>query len=81
MLVTSGIASCVGCRRVFPPNLAWKHEGCVPTWVVVHREVVVHAKPGLVVHKSRHGVYADLEARRKYKREWMARKRAERKAA
>lgn len=62
--------------------------------VVVHKPLVVHKKPEVVhikaevvVHKpddeaaeSRHGKYADIDARRRYRREWMAAKRAAAKA-
>ena len=57
---------CPGCGERYFPKLARKHESCV----VVHAPVVVHAEPAVVVH-TRHGKYADLEARRKYRREWM----------
>lgn len=83
MLVTSGIASCVGCRRVFPPNLAWKHQGCEREWVVHMAPVptvVVHAKEAAGSSQSRHGKYADPERRRKYRREWMRNKRQEARA-
>ena len=36
---------------------------------------VVH-KPVMVVHKSKHGVYADLEKRRAYRREWTRKRRS-----
>lgn len=78
---SGGEICCVGCRGRYYPALERKHKGCV----VVHSPeigspqaelVVVHSEP-VVVHKSRHGVYRDVEARRRYKRDWMARRRAE----
>lgn len=48
--------------------------------LVVHKPAVVVHSPELVVHngssQNRHGKYADAEARRAYRREWMRRKRA-----
>lgn len=59
--------------------------------VVVHAPKVVVHKPVLVVHNeekvvhagssqkdgsSRHGVYADAEKRKAYRREWMKKRRA-----
>jgi hypothetical protein len=51
---------------------------------VVHAPMVVHAEGPRVVHGprggekgTRHGKYADPEARRKYRREWMVRARRE----
>lgn len=43
---------------------------------VVHApNEVVHTEPA-VVHASKHGVYADPEKRREYRRDWMRAKRA-----
>lgn len=49
--------------------------------VVVHTpEVVVHATPVANTDgSSRHGVYADPEARKVYRREWAKRSRAKKK--
>lgn len=58
---------CPGCGARYFPALARKHAGCV----VVHAPLVVHESAVLVVHaESRHGKYADAEARKKYRRDW-----------
>lgn len=49
------------------------HEPKCEFSVVHGAETVVHAE---VAGSSRHGKYADAEARKKYRREWMARDRA-----
>ena len=70
------------CGRERNGNNEWLHVerwGCgssQPAELVVHAEIGSSQAAPLVVHaKSRHGVYADLDARRKYRREWMRRKR------
>jgi hypothetical protein len=80
---TDGKVVCEGCGEWYFPALARKHAGCV----VVHSGTgssqgdIGSSQPSeLVVHKgpvgSSHGRYKDEVARRKYRREWMARKRA-----
>lgn len=49
----------------------WVHERTCGS----SQGLVVHESPQLVVH-TKHGKYADLEARRAYRREWMRKKRA-----
>jgi len=46
--------------------------------MVVHDEAMVVHTPDMVVHSgsSRHGAYADMDARREYRREWMRARRA-----
>lgn len=68
--VISGRVECACGVRHFPAQ-AWAHRGCV----VVHAPMVVHAEAEAVVH-SRHGVYADAEARKAYQRQWMRKDRA-----
>ena len=46
--------------------------------VVVHKEELVVHVPEKVVH-SKHGKYADLEKRKAYRREYMRKKRADKK--
>lgn len=63
------------------PAVSTKQVVHVPQ-TVVHEEPkqavsVVHA----VVHTSRHGVYADLEARKAYRRKWAKENRAKKRAA
>ena len=48
--------------------------------VVVHRPPLVVHKELVVVHKpaaGKHGRYADADKRREYRRQWMAKRRAE----
>lgn len=58
---------------------ARKRAGAVVHEVVHAPAVVVHAEAAKVIQpqSTRHGKYADAEARRLYRRDWMARKRAE----
>lgn len=86
---SDGKIECEGCGGRYYPALAWKHAGCVvvhspktgsPQALIGSpqaSELVVHTESTGSPHVgSRHGVYRDAEARRRYKREWMARKRA-----
>ena len=71
-----GLRCCVGCRREHVEGLSWKHEGCA---VANSAPVVANTEAPRVA--NRHGKYRDLAKRREYMRQYMARRRAEARAA
>lgn len=63
---------CERCGKSYWANQAWQHEACV---VVANKTKMVANTPVEKV-ANRHGVYKDKEARLKYMRELMRRRRA-----
>lgn len=81
MGVVEGARCCVGCRAVHYENGMWRHKGCVNYQAKVVEPAGSSQGPekaalvGSSRGGSRHGKYRDLEARREYRRVWMANKR------